>query len=386
MTEKVQIYLYSFSEGGKTGSMSSGYITCGHLVDPADDSIPEHPENEDITRDETTKSLRSFPPEGYFCQPIVEELGRVIHETSALTCLPSSHYHPHDYGMVDKNNVLLIVGEAKSGNCDECEHDKVLTGLGHCLSVYNSGISFISSWNESLITLADIRLKFTTKGRQILILARHTVKVEVDNYEEDYHIYVDKVLNVLESASIAFMDNNDNWKVKPTNHLAVNPSNTVTQNDYNKRIKIDLPGVYMGVNPGFVIHEAPGLYIPYILGWMNHGLVYRMEETHYGPLVEALNTLRDQVQEQKQTTSTSQDTTIQIQIPGTVANREETQLVVLDNQVDTCGEFPYISLATSDSKIPCRNVKFYTKLPPDYEPYNSDENRKKKPNLGKVVL
>ena len=118
----------------------------------------------------------------------------------------------------------------------------------------------------------------------------------------------------------------------------------------------------------------------------NHGLVYRMEEACYGPLVEALNTLRDQVQEQKQIASTSQDTTIQIQIPGTVANREETQLVVLDNQVDTCGEFPYISLATSGSKIPCRNIKFDTKLPPDYKPYDSDENRKKKPNPGKVVL
>ena len=272
MTEKVQIYLYSLSEGGKTGSMLSGYITCGLLVDPADNSIQEHPENEDITRDKTTKSLRSFPPEGYFCQPIVEELGRVVRKTSALTCLQSSHYHPHDYSMVDKNNVLLIVGEAKSGNCDECKHDKALTGLGRCLSVYNSGISFISSWNESLITLADFRLKFTTKGRQILILARHTVKVEVDNYEEDYHIYVDKVLNVLESASIAFMDNNDNWKVKPSNHPAVKPSSTVTQNDYNKRIKIDLPGVYMGVNAGFVIHEAPGLYVPYILGWITTAL------------------------------------------------------------------------------------------------------------------
>ena len=237
-----------------------------------------------------------------------------------------------------------------------------------------------------MITLADFRLKFTTKGRQIPILACHTFQVKVDNYEDDYHIYVDKVLNVLGSASIAFMDNTDNWKVKPTNHPAVNPSNTVTQNDYNKRIKIDLPGVYMGVNAGFVIHEAPGLYVPYILGWMNHGLVYRMVKACYGPLVEALNTLRDQVEEQKQIASTSQDTTFQIQILGTVVNREETQLVVHDNQVERCGEFSYISLATSDSKIPCRNIKFYMKLPPDYEPYNSDENRKKKPNPGKVVL
>ena len=288
--------------------------------------------------------------------------------------------------MVDKNNVLLIVGEAKSGTCDPCKHDKVLTGLGCCLSVYNSGISFISSWNESLITLADFRLKFTTKGRHILILARHTVQVEVDNYEHNSHIYVGKVLNVLESASIAFMANTDNWKVKPTNQLAVNPSNTVTQNDYNKRTRIDLPGVYMGLNTGFVIHEAPGLYIPYMLGWMNDGLLYRMEEAHYGPLLEVLNALRNQVEEQKQIASTSQDTTLQIQIPGTVANREETQLVVLDNQVDRCGEFPYISLAKSDSKIPCRNIKFYMKLPPDYEPYDSDENLKKKPKPGKVVL
>ena len=286
--------------------------------------------------------------------------------------------------MVDENNVLVIVGKAKSGNCDLCEHDKLLTGLRHCLSVYNSGISFISSWNEFLITLADFSLKYTTNRRQIPILARHTVQVEVDNYEDDYHFYVDKVLNVLESASIAFMDNTDNWKVKPTNYPAINPSNTVTQNDYNKKTKIDLPGVYMGVNAGYVIHEAPGLYVPYILGWMNHSLVYRMAEAGYGPLLEVLKALMHQREEQKQIASTSQDTTIQI--PGTVANREETQLVVLDNQVDTCGEFPYISLETSESKIPARNIKFYTKLSPDYEPYNSDENHKKKRNLGKVLL
>ena len=164
--------------------------------------------------------------------------------------------------MVDENNVLDIVGEAKRGNYDLCEHDKSLTGLGHCLSVYNPGISFISSWKESLITLADFSLKYTTNRRQILILAHHTVQVEVDNYKDDYHFYVDKVLNVLESASIAFMDNTDNWKVKPTNHPAFNPFNTVTQNDYNKKTKIDLPGVYMGVNTGYVIHKAPGLYIP----------------------------------------------------------------------------------------------------------------------------
>ena len=60
---------------------------CGLLVDPTDDSTPGHPENEDITRDETTKSLKSFPPEGYFCQPIVKELGTVVCETSAPTCL-----------------------------------------------------------------------------------------------------------------------------------------------------------------------------------------------------------------------------------------------------------------------------------------------------------
>ena len=125
MTEKVRIYLYSLSEGGKTGSMLSGYIMCGLLVDPADDSTPGHPENEDITRDETTKSLKSFPPEGYFCQPIVEELGRFVRKTSALTCLPSSYYHPHDYGMVNENSVLLIVGEAKvviviRGNMTKC--------------------------------------------------------------------------------------------------------------------------------------------------------------------------------------------------------------------------------------------------------------------------
>ena len=69
---------------------------------------------------------------------------------------------------------------------------------------------------------------------------------------------------MLESASIAFMANTDNWEVKPTDHPAINPSNTVIQNDHNKRTKIDLPRVYIGLNAGFVIHEAPGLYIPYI--------------------------------------------------------------------------------------------------------------------------
>ena len=40
--------------------MSSGYIMCGLLVDPTDDSTPEHPENEDIqptTRPSTPQTL-----------------------------------------------------------------------------------------------------------------------------------------------------------------------------------------------------------------------------------------------------------------------------------------------------------------------------------------
>ena len=89
--------------------------------------------------------ITKFPLEEYFSQPIAETLATMVRETTPLTVLPSSHYHPHDYGMVDENNVLVIVGEAQSGNCLQCEQDKCLTGLGHCLSVYESGISFISA-------------------------------------------------------------------------------------------------------------------------------------------------------------------------------------------------------------------------------------------------
>ena len=41
-------------------------------------------------------------------------------------------------------------------------------------------------------------------------------------------------------------------------------------------MQISMPGVYMGVNSGFVKHECKGLYNQYIQGWKNKGIVHQM--------------------------------------------------------------------------------------------------------------
>ena len=138
-------FLY-LSDGGKSGETASTYISMGTLMDP----------KQYINGELENIELAYFPPELYFCQPIAKSLSKVIRNTTPLPYLPSSQHHSHDYGMINQSNILVIVGEALSNTCEGCEHDKCLPGLGHCLSVYESGISMISAWNRSNISIAQI--------------------------------------------------------------------------------------------------------------------------------------------------------------------------------------------------------------------------------------
>ena len=179
-------------------------------------------------------------------------------------------------GMVDENNVLVIVGEAQSGNCLQCEQDKCLTGLGHCLSVYESGISFIRAWHECFISFAEIQRKSVLGGDEIPILNMNRVRIDVESFQYRYPIYIDKVLNALELASLAFMKDARNYNIRPTNHPAITPDNEVINDDYRGRMQITMPGVYQGANAAFIKHECKGLYDQYIQGWKNKGIVHQM--------------------------------------------------------------------------------------------------------------
>ena len=59
-------------------------------------------------------SLKHSPPEPHFCQPIAQSLSNVVRESTNLPFMPSSHYHPHDFGMADTNDILVIVGKSSA--------------------------------------------------------------------------------------------------------------------------------------------------------------------------------------------------------------------------------------------------------------------------------
>ena len=231
-----------------SGETASTYISMETLMDP----------KQHINGELENIELAHFPPEPYFCQPIAKCLSKVVRNTTPLPYLPSSHHHSDDYGMID-----------------QC-----LPGLGHCLSVYESGISMISAWNRSYISTAKIDTVYDSNHTELPYLNINTVKVVADDYRNEYHHYINQVLNVLELACIAFVSNPGNVDVMSTNHPAITPSNAVPHFNYNKNHEIDMPGVYWGFNSSYVKHEAPGLYDAYIEGWKNRGVISDMYNLH----------------------------------------------------------------------------------------------------------
>ena len=82
--------------------------------------------------------------------------------------------------------------------------------------------------------------------QQLPYLNINTIKVVTDDYRNDYHHYINQVLNVLELACIAFVNDPGNVDVMSTNHPAITQSNAVPHFIYNKNHEIDMPGVYWG--------------------------------------------------------------------------------------------------------------------------------------------
>ena len=333
---------------------TSTYISMGTLMDP----------KQHINGELENIELAHFPPEPYFCQPIAKPLSKVIRNTTPLLYLPSSHHHSHDYGMIDQSNILVIVGEALSNTCEGCEHDKCLPGLGHCLSVYELGISMISAWNRLYISIAQIDTAYNSNHQQLPYFNINTVKVVADDYRNDYHHYINQVLNVLELACIAFVNNPGNVDVMSTNHQAITPSNTVPHFDYNKNHEIDMPGVYWGFNSGYVKHEAPGLYDAYIEGWKNRGVIsdmYNLHQTKFQNL--AVHDLFGNEEEGKENDRV-----------GTVDTVDEEGRVILALCSPTNGPYPEMAINIAGHIKPIRNERFYEQSTPNYNPVDSDDN------------
>ena len=309
--------------------------------------------------------LAHFPPEPYFCQPIAESLSKVVRNTTPLPYLPSSHHHSHDYGMIDQSSILVIVGEALSNTCESCEHDKCLPGLGRCLSVYESGISMISAWNRSYISIAEIDTAYDSNHTELPYLNINTVKVVTDDYRNAYHQYINQVLNVLEIACIVFVNNPGNLDVVSTNHPAITPSNAVPHFDYNKKREIDMPGVYWGFNSGYVKHEAPGLYDAYIEGWKNRGVIsdmYNLHQTKFCNLAvhEVFNDEEEDVEEN--------DT------DGMIDTVNEEGNAILGLSSPTNGPYPEMAINIAGHIKPKRNEWFYEQSTPNYNPVDSDDD------------
>ena len=331
-------------------------------------------------------SLEHFPPEPHFCQPIAQSLSSVVRDSTQLPFLPSSHYHPHDFGMADTNDILVIVGEILSGNCFGCEYDKTLPGLGRCLSVYESGISFVSSADKTVISYARFATKKDTSDRDYPFLDINRVEVECESYKQSYHFYIDHILSVLEVCCIAFVQQEGNSNVMPSNHPAINPSNPVMKFDYSQKSRINMPGVYMGLNSGYVYHEAKGLYSSYIKGWNNKGILRQAVDLAVTD-TDAL-ALPDNVQESEKGSvikvegDPDPSTEVANYIP---VGDELTRLLNMDSK--THGTYPFSEIERTGVLIPKRMSKFCVEYQPDDgNDIDSDEEEGSKRDLGAVIL
>ena len=349
------------SDGRRTDETASSYISMGTLGDPKQDGKGEL-ENIDLPH---------FPPEKHFCQPIAESLSKLVRDTTPLPYLPSSHYHTHDYGMIDQNSILVVVGEALSNTCVDCEHDKCLPGLGRCLSIYESGISMVSAWNRCYVSIAHIDTASDSDGTPLPFLSINTVKTTVGDYKSNYHHYINQILNVLELASIAFVSNPGNSDVRSTNHPAINPSNAVPHFDYNKKRQIDMPGVYWGYNSSFVKHEAPGLYDAYIEGWKNKGVVLDMYN-HFQTNLRNLAVPAVSCGFANQQDNDDEDGIGGI---GTVANVHPEIEAILGLCSPTNGAYPHTAIDISGHVKPIRNARFYEQSTPNYNPVDSYDDK-----------
>ena len=331
-------------------------------------------------------SFESFPPEAHFCQPVAQSLSNVVRGSTQLPFLPSSHYHPHDFGMADPNDILVIVGEVLSGSCWECEYDKCLPGLGRCLSVYESGISFVSSADKSVISYARFATKKDTNDRDYPFLDINRVEVECESYQRSYHMYIDHILSVLEVCCIAFVKQAGNSNVMPSNHPAINPSHAVMRFDYQKKSRIDMPGVYMGLNAGFVKHEAKGLYSSYIKGWNNKGMLRQAVDAAVTD-TDAL-ALPDNIQEREKATTVKVegDPGSNMEVANYIPVSEELQsLVNMDSE--THGSYPFKEIERTGILIPNRMSMFCVQYEPDDgNPIDSDEEEGSRRDSGAVFL
>ena len=331
-------------------------------------------------------SLEHSPPEPHFCQPIAQSLSNVVRESTNLPFLPSSHYHPHDFGMADTNDILVIVGEILSGTCFDCEYDKAITGLGRCMSVYESGISFVSSADKTVISYARFATKKDTSDRDYPFFDINRVEIECESYQTRYHFYIDHILNALEACCIAFIEQEGNSNVSPTNHPAINPSNPVLKFDYNPKNRIDMPGVYMGLNSGYVRHEAKGLYASYIKGWMNKGILRQVVDNAVtDPEALALPINLQESEKGSVVEGDPQSSTEEVAIYVPVSE-ELNRLLDMDST--THGAYPFCEIKRTGVVIPKRMSQFYVENEPDDDnnDIDSDEEEGGKRDSGAVIL
>ena len=198
------------------------------------------------------------------------------------------------------------------------------------------------------------------------------VRIDVESFQYRYPVYIDKVLNALELASLAFMKDARNYNVRPTNHPAITPDNEVINNDYRGRMQITMPGIYQGVNAGFVKHECKGLYDQYIQGWKNKGIVHQM----YKDFESRHNIVKIEFSDEQNAIeydNQNQNTQLQEADSAQLAVCQEFRLI-LEMFSHKQGEYPGTALEEAKCIIPKRNQRFYDQLEERYEAIDSDED------------
>ena len=65
-------------------------------------------------------------PKPFYTHPIACDIVEMVHHTHYLNIIPLAHHHDHGYSMCNDDNMLVLLGEANSGNNFYEEYDKCL--------------------------------------------------------------------------------------------------------------------------------------------------------------------------------------------------------------------------------------------------------------------
>ena len=209
-----------------------------------------------ITDNEHDKPLISFPPEPFFMHPLAEACTKQLRDKKHLTVVPPLHHHTHDFILTVDKNICVVVGEAKSGKDFRKELDKCLTGMCKALQFMNYSVGVTSSERRCSVHLGYTAVRSVHGSQWTQCLKVDSVTVCKGFGESEYGGYIDKILDAL-VACLNTLVNSDGLLLTPQEHF-MHPGTLLE--GYSRSTPINIPGLYTGVNAGWVKEEVLEMY------------------------------------------------------------------------------------------------------------------------------